>query len=241
MKLILSLLFFSTFAQADIPDGVYAELAKFSMDGKTLPADYIQNFPKQIERLSIESEHSILKSTAECIPDVSIQTRLIVTPSVDPIVREFEEGLIRIEATACLPLVNANVILSNLTAPVFRKTVIKTIQQIYTRDGMDCEITNAPGFGRSNYCSVNQLELRSDLSLARNFNAWNDEDLVKYTVPVYYRSVFEASAQTNDHTVYHMITYIRATKPTPLQKLFIPGFISEIEKSVLTALKESLK
>lgn len=241
MKLIFLIFLISFSAQAEIPTGVFTELMKFTTDqGQTLPTDYIQNFPIMVEQ-AVEARQKEMDST-NCRPMISVSLDHSITEEKDSVIRLFEDGLIRIEVVACLPKSDSQIVLSILADPVFRKNVISTIQETYQQKNGDfCEVTKAPTIGKSNYCFENQSYLSPNFSKVKSYNIWNSDQSKDYDSPVYYRGIFETATQKENQTVYHMISYIRSTKLTSLQKFFANGHIVSMQETILQRLEMSLR
>lgn len=243
MKTLILVFLFSAAARAQIPEGVYTELLRFKSDaGVPLPTEYINKFPSLIAKLSEEAERKAnFKPEKNCAPDIHVHLTNLITNNPDATVREFEDGIVRIEVTACLPKTNAASVIKILSTAEFRKKVITTIKDSYQTSGLFCEITDAPTFGQSNYCSDVRFQMTDAVAKSRSFNVWNSSVLATYDLPVYFRSIYEIAMQNDSQTVYHVVTYIRAKRLSLAQRIFAGRFISGIQSDVLKELALQLK
>ena len=240
MKYLICVLFIALNAGAELQDGVYSELSQFvGKNGETLPSAYIKGLPEVIESLTQASEKKILAQT-QCKNQIEVTYINSLTNSNIDLINQFESGFVKIDSSFCFPSVDTEQLLKKSNDPVFRKSAFSTISQVYLKDGLNCETTNAPTIGSSNYCYQLLSNFSPTYSTIQSYNVWNDPSQ-KFDSPVYFRSVFESARQVGQNTQYHLVTYVRANKLNTVQKFFARSFISNTQSEVMMKLLEELK
>jgi hypothetical protein len=223
-------------------DEIAFELSKFvSNQNEHLPSEYALQLTQLIEKKTQADEKAKFddNSIRNCTDQIEITYMNSLTNSSSQSVQEFEAGFVKIDASLCFPKVSTELVLKTSNNLEFRKRSFKTIQTTYAKGELNCEITDAPTIGLSNYCYRMIPKYSENYSTLQSYNVWNDSDL-KYDSPVFFRSVFESARQIQDQTMYHIVSYVRANKLSSFQKLFAKSFIMNSQKMVFKKLKEEL-
>ena len=225
--------------KAQVPAGVFTELAKFTTNqGSVLPESYRLALPDLIQNLTSDSEKKLL-SQKNCTSETEVSFIDKLTNSSDEVVKQFEAGFVKIDSTFCFPQIDADLILRKSNEPAFRRKAFSTIIRVFSKDGLSCEHTEAPTIGSSNYCYLIDTHYGSAYSSVQSYNVWNDS-FEKFGSQVFFRSIFESTRQVDQKTQYHVITYLRADKLNAVQRFFAKSFIANTQSQVMQKIKEEL-
>ena len=226
---------------------VSIELRGFVDDGVRLPDRYIQSFEAlMLERL-FNDKRAFTSRRLLCtpstvvtfLPSAGIPLGADANGQTRATVAAFEAGIVRIESVGCLSGQVADSALAISMNPTFQMKVVRELQESRLQGGLTCDRTSVPLVGTSRYCYKSTT--RQDSSDAYLFTQnVSNAPLAQAGAPVFYRSMLLSFHNRGDHTVSHLIAYVRGSTIGPLLRGLARLTIKKTQSRSLRELQAAL-
>jgi hypothetical protein len=227
-----------------IPTEVFTELQKFrGRDGQALSADTIRQLPDRVHEMVLSRQEAFYQNLkGHCQDSFQVTFGPQVLQSSDSATKDFQSGMIRVEASKCYANANPQELVRISALPEFKKRAFSTL--IYTptmpQANTYCESTWVRSIGKSRYCYTDFELEKSDASVSQvNFMVLND-DGGQYDAPVYYREAFVSARQMGSQTLYYVLSYVRAKELSSFQKFFAKDYMAKSQDQVFTELGKAI-
>lgn len=226
---------------------VSSELAGFVDDGVRLPRPYIQSFEALMLERIFNEKKAFTSRRLPCTPStvVTFLTSTGIPLDADAngqtraSVADFESGIVRIESVGCLSGQVAGRALAISMKPSFQMKVVKELQESRLQGDLTCERTSVPLVGTSRYCYKSTT--RQDSSDAYLFTQnVSNAPLAQAGAPVFYRTMLLSFHNRGDHTVSHLVAYVRGSKISPLLRGIARSTIQRTQGRSLRELQTAL-
>lgn len=225
-----------------VPTATVEELRKFRSQEQALSEDYVRQLPLKIHQEILTQEKRFQdKIQGQCQEMFNIKFGGAIIAG-DDASREFEDGMIRVEASKCFTNTSPEELLRVSESKEFKAKAFSTIRAITQEGPKFCETTYVSGLGNSHYCYLTRgLENSGDYASTYNFVISNGNPQT-FNAQVFFREGFVSARQMGSVTQYHIISYVRgAEKMSSFKQFFAKGIMQKEQENVFETLRQAVQ